>query len=213
MEWVLVLLAGGGAASWAGVRWRNRSEARRDRAAALAQVVAICEEDIDLFGEQLRALDATTSGHPLDDAARLDYRTALEAYESAQLALPKISDAEQISTITDTLASGRFALACVSAGVAGRPRPERRVPCFFNPQHGPSVTEVMFTPGGRGTRKVPACADDAARVAAGDRPEIRMVVVGGRRVAYYEAGAALAPYSAGYFLSASDVRSLFAPGS
>jgi hypothetical protein len=69
----------------------------------------------------------------------------------------------------------------------------------------------MFTPGGRGTRKVPACALDAARVQAGQKPEIRMVVVGGRRVAYYEAGAAMAPYSEGYFLSASDVQAQFIP--
>ena len=38
-----------------------------------------------------------------------------------------------------------------------------------------------------------------------------MVVVNGRRVAYYEAGAAMAPYSAGYFVSASDVQALFVP--
>jgi hypothetical protein len=36
-------------------------------------------------------------------------------------------------------------------------------------------------------------------------------VVNGRRVAYYEAGAAMAPYAAGYFLSASDVQAMFTP--
>jgi len=173
--------------------------------------VRLCEEDITLLGEQLAGLDDETSAHALDDAARLDYQTALDAYQSAQFALRDITDVQQVSTITDTLSSGRYALACVQARVAGEPRPDKRVPCFFNPQHGPSVTDVMFTPGGRGTRKVPACAHDAALVQAGDRPEVRMVVVNGRRVAYYEAGAAMAPYSAGYFVSASDVQAIFAP--
>ncbi len=211
MEWVLLVLAGGGAASWGGVRLRDRLSARREHADELAQVVKMCDEDITLLGEQLQRLDAETEEHPLDDGARLDYQTALDAYESAQRTVQGITTVEQISTVTDTLSSGRYALACVQARVAGQPRPERTVPCFFNPQHGPSVTDVMFTPGGRGTRKVPACAHDAARVKAGEKPEVRMVTIGGRRVAYYEAGAAMAPYSAGYFVSASDVRALFVP--
>ena len=209
MEWVLLVLAGGGAVTWGGLRARGRLAARREHAEELAAVVQVCEEDITLLGEQLARLDEETAEQALDDAARLDYQAVLDAYQSAQFALKEITDAQQVSTITDTLSSGRYALACVQARVAGRPRPDKRVPCFFNPQHGPSVTDVMFTPGGRGTRKVPACASDAARVKAGERPEVRMVVVNGRRVAYYEAGAAMAPYSAGYFVSASDVQALF----
>jgi hypothetical protein len=211
VEWVLLVLAGGGAASWGGMRLRDRLSDRRAQAEELTQVLKLCDEDITLLGEQLQRLDAETKEHPLDDAARLDYQTALDAYESAQFTVKRITVVEQISSVTDTLSSGRYALACVQARVAGEPRPQKRVPCFFNPQHGPSVTEVMFTPGGRGTRKVPACAHDADRVKSGEKPEIRMVVVGGRRVAYYEAGAAMAPYSAGYFVSATDVQALFIP--
>jgi hypothetical protein len=211
VEWVLLVLAGGGAASFGGLRLRGRLAERRAHAEELAAVVHLCEEDITLLGEELQRLDAETAQHPLDDSARLDYQTALDAYESAQRTVKNIKDADEVSRVTDTLSSGRYALACVQARVAGRPRPEKRVPCFFNPQHGPSVTDVMFTPGGRGTRKVPACAHDAARVKAGETPGIRMVTIGGRRVAYYEAGAAMAPYSAGYFVSASDVQAMFTP--
>ncbi len=211
MEWILLVLGGGGAAAWGGLRLRDRIATRRDRAEELAQVARLCEEDITLLGEELQRLDAETADHPLDAAARLDYQTALDAYESAQRTVTHIKDVDEISQVTDTLSSGRYALACVQARVAGRPRPEKRVPCFFNPQHGPSVTDVMFTPGGRGTRKVPACAHDAARIKAGEQPSIRMVTIGGRRVAYYEAGAAMAPYSAGYFVSASDVQAMFTP--
>lgn len=78
------------------------------------------------------------------------------------------------------------------------------MPCFFNPQHGPSVTDVLWTaPGGRGTRSVPAWAQDAARVAAHESPEVRTVRIGGREVPYWQAGSAFLPYSEGYFASAA----------
>ena len=209
MEFLLLALAGGGGLAWLGVRLRSKLAEGRDRAEDLTQVRKLCEEDITLLGEQLRRLDAETASHPLDDAARLDYQTALDAYESAQRTVRRITDADEISKVTDTLSSGRYALACVQARVAGRPIPELRVPCFFNPQHGPSVIDVQFTPPGRGTRKVPACAMDAARLKAGEKPEIREVEIGGRRVPYFEAGAAYFPYGEGYFVNAALVHALF----
>jgi hypothetical protein len=90
----------------------------------------------------------------------------------------------------------------VQARLAGRPLPELRVPCFFNPQHGPSVTDVRWTAAGRGTRTVPACAQDAARVTRGESPQIRKVKVGGGLAPYWEAGAAYLPYGRGYFSTA-----------
>jgi uncharacterized membrane protein YgcG len=209
MEFLLLALAGGGGLAWLGVRLRSKRADGRDRAEDLTQVRKLCEEDITLLGEQLRRLDAETASHPLDDAARLDYQTALDAYESAQRTVPRITEADEISKVTDTLAAGRYALTCVQARVAGQPLPELRVPCFFNPQHGPSVIDVQFTPPGRGTRKVPACAMDAARLKAGEKPELREVEIGGRRVPYFEAGAAYFPYGEGYFLNSLAVRHLF----
>jgi hypothetical protein len=73
------------------------------------------------------------------------------------------------------------------------------VPCFFNPQHGPSSEDVRWTQPGRGTRVVPACAQDAARVANEETPEVRMVSVGKRKVPYWEAGRGYLPYGDGYF--------------
>jgi hypothetical protein len=211
MEFLLLALAGGGGLAWLGVRLRSKLAESRDRAEDLTQVRKLCEEDITLLGEQLRRLDAETASHPLDDAARVDYQTALDAYESAQRTVRRITDADEISKVTDTLSSGRYALACVQARVAGRPIPELRVPCFFNPQHGPSLIDVQFTPPGRGTRKVPACAMDAARLKAGEKPEIREVEIGGRRVPYFEAGAAYFPYGEGYFMNTLAIQSMFLP--
>ena len=70
---------------------------------------------------------------------------------------PRLGTTEELSTIIDTLATGRYSLACVRARVAGEPVPELRVPCFFNPQHGPSARDVMYTVPRRGTQRLPAC--------------------------------------------------------
>ncbi|MEU1307105.1 hypothetical protein ABZ443_46500, partial [Streptomyces shenzhenensis] len=43
---------------------------------------------------------------------------------------------------------GRASLAQLSARRAGRPLPARRPPCFFDPRHGPSVTDAGWTPPG-----------------------------------------------------------------
>jgi len=98
----------------------------------------------------------------------------------------------------------------VQARVAGRPLPEHRVPCFFNPQHGPSARDVLWTQPGRGTRTVPACAQDAARIQAHELPEVRKVRIGGRAVPYWEAGAAYLPYAQGYFVAGSSLAGAYA---
>ena len=210
MEWLLVaLLAGGG--GFAAKRWRERVVRNREDQEELQGVQRLADEDVTILGEQLQRLDGEVAGRELDEPTRVDYQTALDSYESAQRAVPRIRSAAEISKITDTLATGRYALACVQARVSGQPLPELRVPCFFNPQHGPSVTDVLWTLRGRGTRKVPACAQDAARVGKHDAPEVRKVKIGSRTVPYWEAGDAFLPYSQGYFASAAVTIWMFQP--
>jgi hypothetical protein len=107
--------------------------------------------------------------------------------------------------VIDTLTDGRYALACARARTGGEPPPERRTPCFFNPQHGPAARDVVWTPRNGATRKVPACAQDAARVQAGEDPPVRMVRYGEQQVPAWEAGAPTEPYRVGFF-SASAAR-------
>ena len=52
---------------------------------------------------------------------------------------------------------------------------------------------------GGAERQVPACALDAERVRAGAEPDVRQVLVGTKRVPYWEGGRAYRPYAAGYF--------------
>ncbi|MFC5268071.1 hypothetical protein ACFPJ1_38660 [Kribbella qitaiheensis] len=176
----------------------------------MSQIRKIADEDVTLLGEEFSRLGVEVDGRELDAATRLDYQAALDAYDAAQVSVKELQSAEAISTITDTLATGRYAITCVRARVAGVAVPVRRVPCFFNPQHGPSTTDVVWTQPRHGTRTVPACAQDAARVGIGDQPEIRYVQVGSRQVPYWEAGRAFAPYGQGYFASAGEGASFIA---
>lgn len=210
MEWFFIALALGGGGFTAS-RWRRLSARRAGERQEVEAVRRLADEDVTILGEQLARLGGAVDGLSLDEQTRTYYQTALDAYESAQRAVPRIRQADEVSQVTDTLSAGRYAAACVEARVQGLPVPERRVPCFFNPAHGPSVTEVRWTPPGRGTRTVPACAQDAARIAQNEKPEVRTVTIGTRRVPYWEAGSVFAPYGDGYFPSAALLAWAFHP--
>ncbi|MEV6269523.1 hypothetical protein AB0L64_20310 [Kribbella sp. NPDC051936] len=205
MWWFLAAL-GGGSLALAGRYFWDRRAAQRGDAEELEQIRKLADEDVTLLGEELRRLDTQVEGHPLDPDARADYQVALDAYEAAQRAVTRIRAADGISSVADTLATGRYAIVCVQARMRGEPVPERRVPCFFNPQHGPSTTDIVWTQPKYGTRTVPACAQDAARIGEGDQPKVRYVKYGSREVPYWEAGAAVMPYGQGYFAATAGMN-------
>jgi hypothetical protein len=151
------------------------------------------------LGEDVARLDTDTSGHDLDEAARQDYRRALDAYDSAKEALGRVRKPEDVSEVTGILEDGRYAVASLRARLAGEPLPLRRPPCFFNPQHGPSTEDVEWAPPGGAPRPVPACAADAERVRVGAEPDVRKVAVGAGRRPYWEAGRGYGGYAQGYF--------------
>ncbi|MBO8193644.1 hypothetical protein ITI46_18545 [Streptomyces oryzae] len=199
---VLVLLAAGGAflISMGG---RRRQE-RQDRA-GLERLRPVVDEDITAFGEELGRIgfDPTTAagrvGREQADAAREDYARALDAYEDAKAAMGKARRPQDVRRVSEALGEGRFALATLDARLGGKPLPERRPPCFFDPRHGPSVEDVQWTPPGATERTVPVCAADAARLADGDEPPAREVGTPQGPRPYWEAGPVYAPWAAGYF--------------
>ncbi|WP_432479194.1 hypothetical protein [Nocardioides sp. GXQ0305] len=201
MEWLLAIAAAGGAGVYGVRRLIAARDDRRQRAVELEQVRKLADEDVTVFGDQLRRLGDTVGERTLDEVTHTDYQTALDAYERAKWDAPRLSHIDEISTLVDTLATGRYAMVCVRARLAGEPVPELRVPCFFNPQHGPSARDVTWTSPRIGTRRVPACTRCATQLAAREKPEVRTVQIGTRRVPYWEAGARFHPYSQGYFPS------------
>jgi hypothetical protein len=200
MELVILLVVLGGlvgAAVMAGKSSKAREERRR--AAELEPVKNLAQEDVTALGVELQDLDVEMAGRELGQGEHADYQRALDAYEAAKTAADAMRRPEDVRHVTEILEDGRYAMACVRARVEGRPLPQRRPPCFFDPRHGLSVADVPWTPPGGAQRDVPACALDAERVRAGAEPDIRKVMVGTRRVPYWQGGRAYQPYAMGYF--------------
>jgi hypothetical protein len=204
----LILLVIGGAVV-AFVVKSNQRRALTRREAELEPVKKLAYEDVTALGEELQRFDSELAGRELDEGARADYQRALDAYESAKTAADAMARPDDVKHVTTILEDARYAMACVRARVAGEPLPARRPPCFFDPRHGLSVADVAWTPP-RGTqREVPACALDAERVRAGAEPDVRQVMVGSRRVPYWQGGRAYQPYAAGYFGAFSPMDWMF----
>ena len=205
---VAVVLAGVGLYRRAAVN-RRQAEERAALESQLATSKKAADEDVTKFGEELQRLDTEVAGHPLDEPMQQDYQRALDAYDNAKMSLDAVTKPEEIRHVTEILEDGRYAVACVKARIAGEPLPAKRPPCFFNPAHGPSSTDVDWAPPGGVPRRVPACPADAERVLAGADPYIRTVQVGAQRVPYWEGGPAYAPWAQGYYSrwSGSDMLS------
>jgi type II secretory pathway pseudopilin PulG len=197
METLVVLLVVGAVIAFVVSRAQNRKQ--QAELESVQAVRSVAEEDVTRLGEDVALLDTETAGRQLDEATRQDYRRALDAYDAAKSAVGRVRSPQDVKAITGILEDGRYAIACVQARLAGRPLPQRRPPCFFNPQHGPSTEDVEWAPSGGQPRPVPVCAADAERVRAGAEPDIRQVPVGAGRRPYWQGGPGYGPYAQGYF--------------
>jgi len=196
----LILIGVGVAIAISATTRRNRERELEDRRAGdLEKVRAVTDEDVTRFGEELQQLDSDLLTERLDQPTRQDYQRALDSYESAKAALAQVTRSEEIRHVTEALEDGRYAEACVRARVAQQPLPTRRPPCFFNPGHGPSTTDIDWAPPGGQQRRIPVCATDADRVAQGADPDVRTVQQGVGRVPYWQGGAAYSPWASGYY--------------
>ncbi|MEV6736967.1 hypothetical protein AB0N14_08445 [Streptomyces sp. NPDC051104] len=193
-----VVLVLGGTGAYMLVR-RGRRRREEEQEAALEKLRVVVDEDITAFGEELDRLDFRLGEPGADDAMRADYARALDAYEEAKSAMAAARRPEDVKAVTQALEDGRFALATLAARREGRPLPERRAPCFFDPRHGPSVADATWTPPGGAPREVPVCAADRARLADGRDPMIREVDTEYGRRPYWDAGPAYGPWAGGYF--------------
>ncbi|ADB34947.1 hypothetical protein Kfla_5943 [Kribbella flavida DSM 17836] len=176
---VLVALAALGLGLRYGLRWWKRRpdedegpalyrpsyQVLPDEADTLAERQALAREDVTRFGEELDAADVRLDG--VDTAA--DVQAAMDAYADAGRVVDGEPTDEQLREVRSTVEYGRWRLACAQALVAGTPKPARRALCFFDPAHGTSVTDWMFTPPGGKAREIPVCAACRARLSGGAR--------------------------------------------
>ncbi|URM89504.1 hypothetical protein LUW75_05300 [Streptomyces sp. MRC013] len=178
---------------------RSRNRRRSEDRESLEKLRVVVDEDITAYGEELDRLDFHPADPAADDAMRHDYERALDAYDEAKRLMAGASHPHDVRGVTEALADGRHALAVLAARREGRPLPERRAPCFFDPRHGPSVADVPWAPHGGTPRDVPVCAEDEARVRAGRDPAARQVATEWGPRPYWEAGPAYGPWAGGYY--------------
>ncbi|MDG6103835.1 hypothetical protein Daura_24050 [Dactylosporangium aurantiacum] len=121
--------------------------------------------------DDLRSVRAGAASHP-EAAAHL---------QAAERAVDLFAANEDWA---DNMRAATAAMGRANRAVAGTDRP----PCLFNPAHGPSAAEVEWAPrSGAARRRVPVCAEDAARLCAGTPPQARTVQTDEGVVPYYAA--------------------------
>jgi hypothetical protein len=193
--WILLALVGVPVALFGLARRRSR----RQEEAEFAQVRGVARDDVIALGEDIRALDLDMELPDVDPHAKQHYGLAVERSQQAEQTLEGARRPPDLQRVSELLEEGRWAMEAARAEIEGRPAPERRPPCFFDPRHGPSVTDVEWAPPGGEPRPVPACAADAVRVRDGEEPHTRQVPVGGRELPYWQAGPAYGPFAGGFF--------------
>jgi len=190
---VLVVLIGAG--GWFIHNQRKKREA--EKAKQLEEIKQMATEDVVRLGEDVSRFEIDLSA--VDEATREDYTRAMDSYDQAKSLLDTIQEPDQVRLVTGALEDGRYYMSATRARLNGEKVPERRGPCFFNPQHGPSTQDVTWSPPGGSPREVTACDQCAQAVRIGGQPDVRMVEVDGERRPYYDAGPAYSPYAGGYF--------------
>jgi uncharacterized membrane protein YgcG len=172
---------------------------RRRRQQELSEAKSAAQDDLIALSAGLTSHDSDITIRSNPEAAA-EQAAALNAYERGTAALDAARAVKDMAAVSRSIAEGQYHLASARALADGQPRPARRPSCFFDPRHGMSVRDVLWTPPGGGpARPVPACADDARKVEQGIEPDLRTVEVRGAPVSYVNAGFAPA-YWSGYGL-------------
>ncbi|RZU19349.1 hypothetical protein EV645_1560 [Kribbella rubisoli] len=145
--------------------YRPSYEVLPDEVDTVAERRSAAREDVTRFGEELDAADVRLVG--VDTAA--DVQAAMDAYADAGRVVDGEPDDDKLREVRATVEYGRWRLASAQAKVAGTPAPARRAACFFDPSHGTSVTDWMYTPPGGKPREVPVCSACRDRLSGGSR--------------------------------------------
>ena len=170
---------------------RERRERELARLDAFRSARRLLDEDIRDLGERLAGLEDHASGGDPGGVMRAEHQQAVDCHRDARSMRDSAETSEQLHAIETVLNDGRFHLACVLARRGGADLPTRREPCYFNAQHGPAVTDVVWTPQGGAELGIQVCGTDADRLAAGQDPDVRMVRIGDRYVPWYAAGGSI----------------------
>ena len=149
---LLGLFGAGGAALL--VKRRKR---RALDAAEFEEAKRNARDDLVALGDDIRALDLDVQMPSVDPRAKADYDHAVARYTEAEEQWERSRSPQDLAPVGSALEEGRWAMASAKARFAGETPPERRPPCFFDPRHGPSSRDVIWSPPYGEEREVPAC--------------------------------------------------------
>ena len=162
----------------------GRLESRRERALietsnALTRSRSLAQADLVLLradvahlavqGRELSEVDPTLGEQVLSRLAELH-----DHVDAISTALVEATTPQQVTQGTAELASVRREHDSIVALLSDDDPPTQVPPCFFNPNHGTSVTAVTWK-GGAHSIRVPSCAADTQRLRQGAAPYSRTV--------------------------------------
>ena len=129
-------------------RLRETDQLRRHHGRPLPLEVRHDDFTVDVAENRilLAALTRMLAVPGVDAEAKAHYGVAVGRYEQAEQALDSVRRPQDIERVTSLLEEGRWAMTAAKARLSNQPVPERRAPCFFDPRHGPSVTDVEWAP-------------------------------------------------------------------
>ncbi len=188
-----LLVAGGGYALY---RARRRRRQQREQLEEVKREVLV---DLAALDAETRELHLRMDLPGVPHEAKAEYVEALEAYSEASTAIDRAQRPSDLQPVSERIERGVFAAATARARLDGEALPEHRLPCFFDPRHGPSVRDVAWSPPGGAAREVPACAADALRIEEGEEPATRQVSVGGQQRPIYDAPGYYGGWVGGYY--------------
>lgn len=152
-----------------------RGARRRPQPERLQLALAEFRLGIRLAREDLTVLAQRLDDSPpwMDGEASSEWKRAVGLYAAGRAALREVASLADVLAVHTTLREAWFHLARAEAYAFDEEPPASSEPCFFNPQHGPAVTEVAWAPLGREPGPVGVCRDDAERIADGLAPRAR----------------------------------------
>lgn len=180
---ILLLIVGGGALLvWFTMRRSKRAAQARaegDIASARKEIQA----QLDSMANDI--LDLESSARLGGDKAVEYFEAGATVYEHASEQFERAQTLQQLEELSGRLDEAAWQLDAAQAIVEGDPippKPERETArCFFDPTHRGPMTEAVIRTSA-GDKEVRVCKADAAKLRAGQRPDPRMIDVGGQRV-------------------------------
>lgn len=155
----------------------DTAEVERARTEIRAQLEVVAHEIVEYEDE------IDVSGN---EAAIAHFRSANATYAAVSEKVEETENLLELASLNDEIDRARWELQAAQALIDGRdvppkPEPEKPTACFFDPTHKPGSEECTIKTSA-GDKEVRVCRSCADKLERGERPEPRMIDVGGRRV-------------------------------